>query len=106
MSRTFPIEVKLPSDAALRPNMTAVIKVIYQTEQNAIVVPVNTIQTVNNEKIVYIAETKGNNTVARKKVVEVVGVFGDGAQVKGLNKGDKLVTVGFQSLSDGENIKI
>ncbi|MBL7841626.1 MAG: efflux RND transporter periplasmic adaptor subunit [Cyclobacteriaceae bacterium] len=106
LSRTFPIEVKLPSDPALRPNMTAVIKVIYHTEPNAIVVPVNLVQTVNNEKIVYIAETNGKNTVARKKVVEVVGVFGDGAEVKGLNKGDKVVTVGYQSLSDGENIKI
>lgn len=106
LSRTFPIEVKLPSDAALRPNMTAVIKVIYHTEQNAIVVPVNIIQSVNNEKIVYVAEKDGANTVARKKVVEVMGVFGDGAQVKGLNPGDKLVTVGFESLSDGENIKI
>lgn len=106
LSRTFPIEVKLSSDAALRPNMTAVIKVIYHTEPAAIVVPVNTIQTVNNEKIVYVAETNGNSTVARRKVVEVLGVFGDGAEVKGLNKGDKVVTVGYQSLSDGENIKI
>ncbi len=106
LSRTFPIEVKLPSDASLRPNMTAVIKVIYHTEPNALVVPVNIVQTVNNEKIVYVAETNGKNTVARKKVVEVAGVFGDGAEVKGLNKGDKVVTVGYQSLSDGENIKI
>jgi membrane fusion protein, multidrug efflux system len=106
LSRTFAIEVKLPGNAALRPNMSAVVKVIYHTETAAIVVPVNTVQTVNNEKIVYVAEGTGKNLVARKKVVEVLGVFGDGAQVKGLNKGDKVVTVGYQSLSDGENIKI
>lgn len=106
LSRTFTVEVKLPSDAALRPNMSAVVKVIYHTETAAIVVPVNTVQTVNNEKIVYVAEADGKNLVARKKVVEVLGVFGDGAQVKGLKKGDKVVTVGYQSLSDGENIKI
>lgn len=106
LSRTFAVEAKLPSDAALRPNMTAVVKVIYHTEVAAIVVPVNTIQTVNNQKIVYIAEADGKNLVARKKVVEVVGVFGNGAEVKGLSKGDKVVTVGYQSLSDGEYIKI
>lgn len=106
LSRTFAVEVKLPSDASLRPNMSAVVKVIYHTENAAIVVPVNTVQTVNNEKIVYVAEGNGKTLVARKKVVEVLGVFGDGAQVKGLNKGDKVVTVGYQSLSDGENIKI
>lgn len=106
LSRTFSVEVKLPTDAMLRPNMSAVVKVIYHTEAAAIVVPVNTVQTVNNEKIVYVAEGDGKNLVARKKVVEVLGVFGEGAQVKGLNKGDKVVTVGYQSLSDGENIKI
>lgn len=106
LSRTFAIEVKLPDNPALRPNMSAVVKVIYKTETAAIVVPVNTVQTVNNQKIVYVAEADGKNLVARKKVVEVLGVFGDGAQVKGLNKGDKVVTVGYQSLSDGENIKI
>lgn len=106
MSRTFAIEVKLPSDASLRPNMSAVIKVIYHSEASAIVVPVNVVQDVNGEKIVYIAEASGKNMVARKKTVEVMGVFGNGAQVKGLNKGDKIVTVGYQSLSDGEFIKI
>lgn len=106
LSRTFPVEVKLPSDAALRPNMSAVVKVIYHTESAAIVVPVNTVQTVNNEKIVYIVEQDGKHLVARKKVVKVEGIFGDGAQVTGLKAGDKVITVGYQSLSDGEYVKI
>lgn len=106
LSRTFTVEVKLPSDANLRPNMSAVIKIIYHTEPAAIVVPVNLVQNVNGEKIVYIAEADGKNMVARKKVVEVVGVFSNGAQVNGLKKGDKVITVGYQSLNDGEFIKL
>lgn len=106
LSRTFAVEIKLPSDARLRPNMSAVVKVIYHTEPTAIVVPVNIVQNVNDQKIVYIAEADGKNLVARKKVVDVVGVFGDGAEVKGLRAGDRVVTVGYQSLSDGEFIKI
>lgn len=106
LSRTFAVEVKLPSDANLRPNMSAIIKVIYHTESAAIVVPVNLVQDVKGEKIVYIAEVDGKNTVARKKTVEVVGVFGGGAQVNGLKKGDKVITVGYQSLNDGEFIKL
>ena len=103
---TFAVEVKLPSNADLRPNMSAVIKVIYRTEPAAIVVPVNLVQDVKGEKIVYIAEAEGKNIVARKKVVDVVGVFGGGAQVNGLKKGDKVITVGYQSLNDGEFIKL
>jgi len=104
MSRTFPVEVKLPSDASLRPNMTGIIKVIFETNPSAIVVPVNVVQDVNNEKIVYIAETKGKQTVARRKVVTVDGVYENMAQVNGLKAGDKLVSFGYQGLNDGQVI--
>lgn len=106
LSRTFNVEVKLPSDPNLRPNMTATIRVIFHSEDDAVVVPVNTIQSLNNEKIVYVAETKGKETVARKKVVIIAGVFANEAQVDGLKAGDKLISVGYQGLNDGDPIKL
>jgi membrane fusion protein, multidrug efflux system len=106
MSRTFSVEVKITSQPELRPNMTGVIKVVYKTDPKAITVPINVVQEVNGEKIVYVAETKGKDTVARKKVVTVDGVFNGIAQVQGLNDGDKVITFGYQGLNDGEFIKI
>ena len=106
LSRTFVVEVKLPAHTDLRPNMSAVIKVIFHTEPTAIVVPINVIQQLNNTKIVYVAETKGKQMVARKREVTVDGVFDNLAQVKGLNAGDKIITMGYQGLNDGEIIKI
>ncbi|HEY0740815.1 MAG TPA: efflux RND transporter periplasmic adaptor subunit [Chryseosolibacter sp.] len=106
LSRTFDVEVKLPSDPDLRPNMTATAKVIFHTANEALVIPINVIQEINDEKVVYIAEPKGNRTVAVRKVVTVDGVYGGMAQVKGLNAGDKVITVGYQGLNDGDNIKI
>ena len=107
LSRTFKVEIKLPSYADLRPNMTGVVKVIYFTEPAAIVVPVNVVQTVNNEKIVYVAETDGKNTVARRRVVTVTGVFDNLAQIKsGVVAGEKIITFGYQGLSDGQVIKM
>ena len=106
LSRTFNIEVALPSKDFLRPNMSAVVKVVYNTADNAIVVPVNVIQDINNEKVVYVAEQKGKQTIASRRVVTVDGVFGGNAQVKGLNPDDKLITVGFQGLNDGDFVKI
>ena len=105
LSRTFPVEVALPSHADLRPNMSGVLKVIFKTVPDAITVPVNIVQDVNHEKIVYIAEINGDKQVARRKVVEVAGVYGNVAQVKGLKSGDKVITVGYQGLNDGELIK-
>ena len=106
LSRTFSVEVKLPSNADFRPNMTAVIKVVYKTYADAIVVPLNVVQSINNQKVVYVAENNGKQVIARRKVVTVEGVFGDQAQVTGLSTGDKIITVGFQGLNDGDFVKI
>jgi membrane fusion protein, multidrug efflux system len=106
LSRTFNVEVKLPSNADLRPNMTAVIKVVYKTYPTAIVVPLNVVQSINNQKVVYIAENNGKQVIARRKVVTVEGVFADQAQVTGLSAGDKVITAGYQGLNDGDFVKI
>lgn len=107
ISRTFVVEVKLPSHPDLRPNMTGVLKVVYNTVPDAVTVPVNVVQTVNGEKILYVAETDGKNTVARKRVVTVGGIFGSLAQIdSGVKAGEKVITFGYQGLSDGEIIKL
>lgn len=106
LSRTFRVDIKMPSLENLRPNMTGVIRVIFHTEPSAITVPVNVVQEVNGEKVVYVAEDAGNQTVARKKVVTVGGVYSNLAQVKGLDEGDSIITVGYQGLNDGDVVKI
>jgi RND family efflux transporter MFP subunit len=105
LSRTFPVEMKLPSDANLRPNMTGIVRVIFHTEPSAIVVPVNVVQTINNEKVVFVYEASGKQTVARKKVVTVDGVYDNLAQVQGLKAGEKIISFGYQGLNDGQAIK-
>lgn len=106
MSRTFAIEVAIPSEPDLRPNMTATVKVVFNTVDAALVVPVNTIQTLNNEKVIYVAEKDGNRYVAKRKTVKIDGVFNNQAQVQGLEPGDQVITFGYQGLNDGETIKI
>lgn len=107
LTRSFPVEVKLPSSAYLRPNMTAVMRIIFHTEPAALCVPVNVVQDINGEKVVYVAENDGKNLVARRRVVEVTGVYGPLAEIKkGLKAGEQVITVGYQGLNDGELIKI
>ncbi len=105
LSRTFPVEVSLPAYSDLRPNMTSILRVIFQTVPDALTVPVNVVQDINNQKVVYIAEADGSRTVARRKVVEVKGIFGTQAHITGLKAGDKIITVGYQGLNDGEVVK-
>ena len=107
LSRSFTVEVKLPSSADLRPNMTAVLRVIFDSVPAALCVPVNVVQEVNGEKIVYVAESNGKQMVARKRVVKLDGIYDNLAQViSGLAAGDKVITFGYQGLNDGEFIKI
>jgi membrane fusion protein, multidrug efflux system len=105
LSRTFPVEVALPSHPELRPNMTSVVKVIFETVPDALTVPVNVVQDINNEKVVYVAEADGDRIVARRKVVQVKGIYGTAAHVTGLASGAKVITVGYQGLNDGEAVK-
>ncbi|HEX6892873.1 MAG TPA: efflux RND transporter periplasmic adaptor subunit, partial [Chryseolinea sp.] len=44
LSRTFAVEIKLPSLPDLRPNMTGVVKIIFHSEPSTLVVPVNVVQ--------------------------------------------------------------
>lgn len=106
LSRTFAVEVALPSAPELRSNMTATVRIVFDSNPSAVVVPINLIQEINDEKVVYIAEQKGKHLVASRKVITVDGVYGNMAEVQGLNAGDKLITVGYQGLNDGDFIKI
>lgn len=106
LSRTFSVEATLPGNRDLRANMSVVLKVVYQSFPEALVVPVNVIQELNGEKVVYVAQERDGHTVAVKKPVVVDGVFDAKAQVQGLAAGDRIITVGYQGLSDGTIIKI
>ncbi len=107
LSRSFPIEVELSGSPDLRPSMTAILKIIFQSEPQALLVPINLVQEINGQKVVYVVETDGKQTVARRKVIVLGGVYGNMAEVKvGLQSGDKVISVGYQGLNDGEFVKI
>jgi RND family efflux transporter MFP subunit len=106
LSRTFPVEIALASNSDFRPNMSGELKLIFHSEEAAIVVPVNVVQDINGQKVVYTAETVDGKLVAKKNIVKVIGVYGNLAQVSTLKSGDKIITVGYQGLNDGELIKI
>jgi len=106
LSRTFVLEAELPSSAEFRPNMTALIKIVYASYPSVIAVPVNTVQNIKGEKVVFVAEASGDQTVARRKVVTVDGVFDGLAQVQGLAAGERVITAGFQGLTEGQYLKV
>ena len=74
---------------------------------NAIAINVNTVQTDEKGKYVYIAVQEGNRLIARKKMIVVGELYDQLIEVKaGLNKGDQLVTEGYQNIYDGQLLTI
>ncbi len=66
--RGFIIEAKIPSDGMLKPDQSVVIKIMDYAAKNAVVIPVNTIQSDEKNKYVYVLDKLGNGkTVAKRR---------------------------------------
>lgn len=104
-SRSFVAESKVPSKSTIKPNQIAIVKILDHEAKNALVVPVETVQSDEKGKYVYVLTKENGKTVARKKVV-TIGEFYDALiEVKsGLATGDQLITKGYQGLYDGQLI--
>jgi membrane fusion protein (multidrug efflux system) len=102
----FVAEAKLPRDPLLKPNQTAIVKILDYTAPNAIVIPVNTIQTDENGKYVFVMQKLSNGkSIAKKKAVNMGEVFGEMAEIKtGLAVGEQLITEGYQTIYEGQQI--
>jgi len=106
-NRSFTAEAKLPYDGLLRPNQNAQVKIEDYSASNAIAIAVNTVQTDDKGKYVYVAVQEGAKTFARKKQITVGEVNGQLIEIKtGLAAGDNLITEGFQNIYEGQLLKI
>jgi RND family efflux transporter MFP subunit len=104
VNRTFEIEIVLNNkDGRLKPEMSANIEVTKSNIEDAIVLPQDMIIDFGNEKFVFVTE----NEIAKKRVITIGGRSNNNAHItSGLNKGDKLIIEGFQSVTDGDKVQI
>jgi membrane fusion protein (multidrug efflux system) len=102
VSRSFTVEVKLPSKSTYRTNMLAVLKITDYKNPNAITIPINAIQKAENGDYVFIAENG-----KAKRVTIKSGKFSDGQAeiVSGLKAGDKVIVKGMKDLDEGDTVK-
>lgn len=107
LSRSFFVEAKLPMDKNFRPNQLVQVKIKDYTNKNAISIPVNLVQNDDKGKFIYVAVTEKGKLIARKKMITIGSFYGDEIEVlSGLSVGDKMITEGYQSIFDGQNLTI
>ena len=104
--RGFIAEARIPFDATLKPSQSAVIKILDYAADNAIVIPVNVVQSDETGKYVYVLLKSSNGKTTAHKVIVTIGeVYGENVEIKGgLIAGDQLVTEGYQNLYEGQII--
>ncbi|HVA99450.1 MAG TPA: efflux RND transporter periplasmic adaptor subunit [Bacteroidia bacterium] len=107
LNRSFDVEVKLPSNNVnYHPNMIAVLKIADYRSAAAITVPVNTIQSTEDGNYVYIATEKNGKLIAQKQAIVMGKNYNGTVEVlKGLSAGDKLISVGYEGLNQGDVVK-
>lgn len=106
-TRSFITEAKLPADPLLKPNQTASMRILDYQAKNAIVVPLNVVQTDEKGKYVYVVEQSGTKKIAKKKMVTVGESYKDEVEIKsGLTNTDTIITEGYQTVYDGQAITI
>ncbi len=107
VTRTFFVEAQLPQDKALKANQIAKVQILDYTNNAAITIPLNTLQTDDKGKFVLVAVNENGKLMARKKVIQIGELYGDQIEVKaGLTQGDQIITDGFQSVYDGQVITL
>lgn len=104
-TRLYQVEAALSNtEGNLKPGMFANVRLVTETKEDTIVVPLNTVLTDNGEKYVFVVD---ENNIAHKTVVET-GLENDTyiEITSGLNIGDTVVTKGQDFLSDGNTVNI
>ena len=101
LNRTFNVEISLPSNPSLHPNMVAVIKIADYTNASTFVLPANVVQMTDEGTYVFVAE---NNIARKRNVVAGKNYKGTIEITEGLNENDPIITTGFQDIVDGQSI--
>lgn len=106
LQRSFVAEARIPSDASLKPNQIAIMKIRDYNAPNAVVVPVNVVQTDEKGKYVFVMVKSSNGRLtAAKRTISIGETYGELVEVKsGLTAGEQLITAGYQSLYEGQLI--
>ena len=105
-TRSFNAEAALPSNPLYKPNQNAKVRIIDYQNNNAMTVPLNTVQQDESGSYVYLAVQQGKQLQAKKQTVVTGAAYGGVIEVKsGLKSGDLLITRGFQDAYQGQLVQ-
>jgi membrane fusion protein (multidrug efflux system) len=107
VNRTFLIETNIIDGLQdLKANMIAIVQINDYHSDNSILIPMNVIQTDMAGSYVYIIHPKDELYTAQKHKIVIGNSYNGIAEItEGINAGDKVISVGYQELVDGEYVR-
>ena len=103
LNRTFRVEVSMKGQSAdLHPNQVAVLKITDYRSADAITLPISVVQTTPEGSYVFVV----NGNKAEKRMVTTGQQYQSRMEIlSGLQSGERVVTTGYQDLTDGQSIQ-
>ena len=107
IARSFTVDLSLPADPMIKPNLMGEASFNDKSVSNALVVPTKLIQNSEEGSFVYVAIQEGGAWVAKRKLLKMGADFEGRTEIlSGLSNGDLLITAGNTELSDGQPIEL
>lgn len=109
VNRTFTVEMRVGPTAGVeyRANMLAVVKINDYSKNDVISLPINLVQDSPSGRYVFLAVDENGKLTARRQKVELGQNYNGLVEiVSGLKSGDKVITTGYNSLVEGQALKI
>ena len=106
-NRSVTVEMDVPNpDGQFRPNMLAAVRINDERIEGALCVPSNVVQRNMGEYYVMVVSEENGQTQARKVSVTPGRSYGGKTVIaSGLSAGDRIITMGYSEVSDGQSVK-
>jgi membrane fusion protein (multidrug efflux system) len=107
-NRTFKIEIDIPKQKWLKPNLLAFILINDYSELEVLKVPLDLVQQdVSGDRYIMVMEKQGNEYLAVKRIVETGPSSGGEVVIRtGINASEFLIGEGARNLIDGQKITL
>lgn len=107
VNRTFRVEAILKESAPqMKANMVAVLKINDYRNENAVILPMNFIQTDQNGLFIYIVEKSSEYYKAVKRSVKTGQIYNGLAEItEGVKPGENVITLGYLDVEEGEYVR-
>ncbi len=100
-SQTLLVKTQLPQDKRFRNAQQVHARVVW-SERNAPVIPVTAVSRLSGKMFAFVAESQGQQSVAKQRLIQVGDLIGnDYVVLDGIKPGDKIIVTSVQMLADG-----